>query len=243
MSLFHVGTSGWSYEGWKGFFYPEDLRSKDFLDFYCQHFDCVELNSSFYRLPTAETVNKWKHQTPNDFLFCTKLSRYITHVKKLHDVEESLRNFLKRFKNLKPKMGPILVQLPPQVKFTNPNVEDFFKLLRRYRSFEFAIETRHKSWISDEALEFLEQKEMTFVIADWKNGYPTRETVTSDTVYLRFHGKDYGTKYTNRELSQYAKKTKNWLAQGKEVWAFFNNDAYGYAVENAQTFKKIVLSN
>lgn len=243
MSQFHIGTSGWSYDGWKGVFYPEKMKSADFLDYYCQYFDCVELNSSFYRLPSPSTIAKWKKQTPENFLFCPKLSRYITHVKKLNDVDDALKMFIRRFQSIKNKMGPILVQFPEMIKFTNPNREAFFKGLRRYYSFQFAIEVRDKSWLTEEAIGYLSDKEMAFVIADWKNGYPSSEEITSDTIYLRFHGKEYGTKYSKQELSKYAKKIERWLSDGKDVWTFFNNDACGYAVENAQTLKMMVLGH
>lgn len=242
MANFRVGTSGWSYNHWKGPFYPKGLKSGDYLAYYAKHFDCVELNSSFYHLPKKETVSHWKKTVPEDFMFCPKLSRYITHIKKLNDSGQPLKDFLEVFKSIRKQMGPVLVQLPQVVKFTNPHTEEFFKLLRKYWSLEFAIEARDKSWMTDEALSFIKDKEMVWVIADWGNGYPAKEEVLADTVYLRFHGpkEEYASKYSEGQLKSWAKKTEKWLSQGKDVWAFFNNDGYGYAVKNAKTFKKMV---
>lgn len=242
VGAFHVGTSGWSYDHWKGLFYPEHLKAKDYFSFYTRHFDCVELNTSFYRLPKKKTVSHWKKQAPPDFIFCPKLSRFITHIKKLHDCRQPLKGFLEVFKRLKKQMGPILVQLPPRLKFDNPNTHAFFQMLKRFRSFTFAIEARDASWMSDRALDFIADKGMAWVIADWGNGHPCCEEVTSNTVYLRFHGPgaEYASKYSDRQLKVWARKTQKWLKEGKDVWAFFNNDGYGYAIQNAKTFKSMV---
>jgi len=232
----HIGTSGWSYDHWKGVFYPDGPD----LEFYAEHFDCVELNASFYHLPQHKTILKWKNETPEHFRFCPKLSRYITHQKKLNDVEKPFRRFIERLRPMKEKIGPVLVQFPEQVKFDNPNAERFFKLIRQFWSWEFAIEARDGSWMNEEALALLKEYGLSWVIADSGGEFPKLEGVSSDSVYLRFHGpkKVYASKYEKSALDEVARKVKRWSDEGKEVWVFFNNDHQGYAVENAEFLKK-----
>ena len=242
MKNFYTGTSGWSYKHWKGVFYPKDCKPQEYLEYYTEYFHCVELNASFYRLPSRKTILDWKKRTPEDFTFCPKLSRYITHIKKLHDARDALSQFLDLFRGMKKKLGPILVQLPQNVHFHNPNIEEFCSLLRKFKSFQFALEARHQSWHSKDAETLLSEKNIAWVISDSGGRYPSKEMVTADHVYLRFHGPGnlYASNYSSTTLKKYAKKTKKWLSEGKKVWAFFNNDAKGYAVKNAQQFRKFV---
>ncbi|GAB4231089.1 MAG: DUF72 domain-containing protein [Chlamydiales bacterium] len=242
MNKLHVGTSGWSYDHWKEVFYPKDLASENYLDFYQKHFDCVELNTSFYHLPKHQMILDWNEKTEDDFFFCPKVSRYITHQKKLNDFEEPLRNFLERFRPMKKKLGLILVQFPSQIKLDNPNIEKFLSFTRKFWSWKFAVEARHESWISNRTKELLQEKKAAWVIANSGGHYPEMKAVIGDTVYLRFHGPGelYASKYDKKTLSHYAKKAEKWLSEGKEVWAFFNNDHQGYAVENAKTFREML---
>jgi len=245
MGEFRVGTSGWSYRHWLGVFYPENLKPAKFLEFYVEHFDCVELNASFYRLPNEKTVENWAKRTPERFKFCLKLSRLITHQKRLMGVEEPLATFFERFRPLAEaeRLGPVLVQLPPSLRFDPELVERFFMLLdESYPEQHFALEARHASWFAEEALGLLSKYRVAHVIAHSGGRFPSCEAVTTDFVYLRFHGpgKLYASNYPDEMLKEFAEKVAKWLKEGLEVWAFFNNDVGGYAVKNAKQLRSMV---
>src|SRR5215216_6633280 len=146
----HIGTSGWSYKHWKGDFYPKGLKQAEWFSYYTGIFKITEINTSFYHLPLEETVKNWVKKAPKDFLFCPKMSRYLTHMKKLNDPEEPLERFFEVFQSMKKKMGPVLIQLPRMVKFKFERDEHFFGLLAKtYRSYEFVLEVRHDSWLTE----------------------------------------------------------------------------------------------
>jgi uncharacterized protein YecE (DUF72 family) len=147
MNNIHIGTSGWSYKGWKG-------------KFYAGHYGVTEINNSFYRLPSASTVKKWMEQVPKDFLFCPKISRYLSHMKKLNDPEEPLERFFEVFEPMKKQMGPVLIQLPANAPFKAPTEKRFYEILENdYREYAFAIEVRDESRYSEELMEMLETGE------------------------------------------------------------------------------------
>jgi uncharacterized protein YecE (DUF72 family) len=233
---FHVGTSGWSYRHWAGLFYPDHIRQEKYLEYYQTRFGCVELNSSFYHLPRESTILGWMNRTPDTFRFCPKLSRFITHQKRLADSHEALERFFNLFQEMKARMGPVLIQLPPGLKYDSSLVADFFDILREhYQTFQFAMEIRHRSWIQEDFFRQLSQQGISFVIADSGQRFPYHEVVTAPFVYLRFHGpaKLYASDYHESELYSYAEKIIRWLEDGLDIWAFFNNDFGGYAVNNA----------
>ncbi|HLO60006.1 MAG TPA: DUF72 domain-containing protein [Bacteroidales bacterium] len=237
----HIGTSGWSYKHWHHIFYPDDLTSAKYLEYYITQFDCVELNSSFYHLPLNTTVEGWMRRTPPDFIFCPKLSRYITHQLRLNNAQEALERFFGIFDIMKSRLGPVLIQLPPGLRFEGNKVRSFFNILNQYYGeYRFALEIRHKSWITDEAFKILEENRIAFTIADSGERYPYYETTTTDFVYLRFHGNGqlYASDYNPNELTEYARKIGKWLEEGKQVWVFFNNDIHGYAVQNARSLNE-----
>lgn len=240
--MIHIGTSGFSYPHWKEVFYPKNVKDREFLEYYATKFNTVELNVSFYRLPNETVISGWKKRVPKNFFFCPKLSRYITHVKRLNDVKEPLQLFLKRFGSLKSKLGPILVQLPPKLKFDSPQVLPFLKLLKKYKSYKFALEARDESWICQKAMKNLEENNIIWVIADSGGRYPSLVSTTAKHVYFRFHGPAglYSSKYPKKILTKYANIAKKWLQDGKDIWAYFNNDAQGYAVQNALEFEKLI---
>jgi uncharacterized protein YecE (DUF72 family) len=242
MSSLHVGTSGWSYKHWKHVFYPKEVKSAQWLEYYAEHFDCVELNSSFYHLPQTETVKGWRKRAPDHFKFCFKLSRYITQLKKLNDVQEPLENFFARMQPLQKCAGPVLVQLPPQLGFHSETVEHFFELLKKFKAYRFALEARHASWLKSDAQQLVEKYRIAFVIAESGGRHPYQETLTTDFVYLRFHGvnSSYATEYDDAALKKYARLIQQWLRAQHEVWAFFNNDAHAFAVKNALTLREMV---
>lgn len=242
MADLHVGTSGWSYKHWKDVFYPPDVKPTRWLEYYVTQFDCVELNASFYRLPQAKTVEDWQKRTPDHFKFCFKLSRYITQLKKFRDAEEPLQTFFERFDPLKKCAGPVLVQLPPNFGFDPERSEQFYELLKQYKPYRFALEARHKSWFSDESLALLRKYKIALVVSDSGNKFTLKEAVTTDFMYLRFHGREalYASDYSNQVLEEYANKIKRWLEQGCDVWAFFNNDGFAYAIKNARELRALV---
>jgi uncharacterized protein YecE (DUF72 family) len=235
-----IGTSGWSYKHWHGIFYPEDLKPDKYLEFYTTKFNCVELNSCFYHLPVKKTVTGWMNRTPESFMFCPKLSRYITHRTKLLNVDEALQKFFEVFEGMKGKLGPVLIQLPPQLSYDEPRIRYFIELLQsEYNQYRFAIEIRNKTWINDRFSDLLSQNGVAFVTADSGNRYPYHEAITTDFVYLRLHGREqlYASYYTENDLRQYTEKISGWLNDGKKVWVFFNNDFHGYAVKNAEMLR------
>ncbi len=231
-----IGTSGWSYHHWSGIFYPENIRPGKYLEFYLTRFNCVELNSSFYHLPRESAVKGWLNRTPESFRFCPKLSRFITHRKRLVDCEDALGKYFDLFQAMKTKLGPVLIQLPPGLSFDGSLIRDFFNVLKKqYDQYRFAIEVRHDSWISDHFFHMLEQYGIAFVIADSGSRFPYHEAVTADHVYLRLHGPEklYASDYDRADLHMYAEKIMRWISAGHEVWVFFNNDFGGFAVKNA----------
>jgi len=254
----YIGTSGWGYSHWKGVFYPDTLASKDKLKYFSQHFKTTEVNYSFYRLPKPTTYQNWYSQTPDSFIFALKTSRFITHIKKLKGVKTAWRTFVKNALNLKEKLGPILFQFPPSFKATEENIKrlkDFLELLvlrpvaiKRDRLFyeqllklRFAFEFRHQSWCQEKVYKILKKHNCAWVITDSPR-YPKAEVITADFVYVRMHGSKvlFSSKYTKKELKDLSQKIKKWLAQKKDIFVYFNNDAYGYAVENAKTLRSLV---
>lgn len=243
LTRLHIGTSGWSYKHWADIFYPSDIKPDKYLEFYTSKFHCVELNASFYNLPLKKTVAGWVDRTPDNFRFCPKLSKYITHQLQLQGIEESLNKFFDVFTGLSSKLGPVLIQLPPGLSYEKSLIEDFFMLLKeKYGHFRFAVEVRNKSWLTDEFFNLLTGNGIGFVIADSGGRYPYYESVTSGFVYLRFHGREqlYATDYSESDLLYFAERIINWLNDGKEVWAFFNNDFHGFAVKNSIRLMEII---
>jgi uncharacterized protein YecE (DUF72 family) len=236
-----IGCSGWNYAHWRnGVFYPPRLASRDWLRFYAQRFDTVELNTSFYRLPRREAVQRWADETPDGFVFSVKVSRYITHVKRLLDVSQHLPLLYERIEPLRSKLGPLLWQLPPTFKADVPRLAEALEQLPRGE--RHAFEFRHSSWFTDEVLTLLREHEVALVIADRPevNDFQLRE-LTADFAFVRFH---HGTRgrngnYSRRELADWAERVGSWAEEG-DVYAYFNNDWEGYAVDNAQTLASLL---
>ncbi|HWP90915.1 MAG TPA: DUF72 domain-containing protein [Thermodesulfobacteriota bacterium] len=243
MGKLYVGTSGWVYGDWNGIFYPENLSSKDRLRYFSQHFKTAEINYSFYHLPKPETYKNWYNQTPADFVFAVKASRYITHVKRLKGVKTAWKRFLGNALHLREKLGPILFQFPPSLKVTPENTKrlgDFLEFIIG-PSLRIAFEFRHRSWCDEKAYETLRKHKIAWVISD-SSRYPKAEAVTSDFVYIRMHGPKslFSSKYTDEELKTLAQKIKNWLSKGLDVYAYFNNDFQGYAIQDAKEILRLL---
>lgn len=238
----HIGTSGWSYKHWHHIFYPDEVKPPRYLEYYFTHFDCVELNTSFYHLPLKTTVEGWMNRTPDHFIFCPKLSRYVTHLLRLLNTEQALERFFDIFSPMKKKMGPVLIQLPPGMLYDQDRVETFFGILRKkYKTYHFAIEIRHKSWINDVFFNMLQKYGIAFTIADSGNRYPYYEKITAGFTYVRFHGDGqlYSSNYNEIQLDYYSAKIAGWLSEGTDVWVFFNNDVHGYAIQNAMRLREL----
>lgn len=238
-----IGTSGWIYSHWNGIFYPERLSSKDKLLFYSKHFKTTEINYSFYHLPRKTTFQNWYEVTPKDFIFSVKGSRFITHIKRLKDVEDPLKVFIENAKELKEKLGPILFQFPPSFKIGGEGLEkfkNFLKLLKKYK-LSFAFEFRHKSWFQEKIYNLLRKYNFALVIAD-SSRYPKAEVSTADFVYFRFHGPGslFSSKYSKTQLKKFAQLIKKFLKEKKDIFCYFNNDFSGYAIENAKELIKLL---
>ncbi len=234
-----IGTSGWHYKHWLGRFYPEKLPASKMLDFYIRHFDTVELNNSFYRLPSPEALRVWHDTTPPDFLFAVKGSRFLTHMKKLKDPSEGIRRFFERADILAEKVGPVLFQLPPNWDSDAARLRRFLGALPSYH--RYAFEFRNRTWDNEEVLGILREHRAAYCIYDLA-GFVTPLTVTADFVYLRLHGPGgkYQGRYTDAILEQWAGRIRDWASSGLSVYAYFDNDDSGFAPENARELSRRV---
>jgi len=231
-----IGTSGFSYHDWVKLFYPKEVKQRDWLSYYSRFFDTVEINVTFYRTPGEQSFEKWYSEVPKDFLFAVKGSRYVTHIRRLNVQWESIEYFLNRSGLLREKLGPLLWQLPPNLKYDFETLRNFASLLKK-TGLKNALEPRHISWFALEPYEILKENNIALVFSD-SLSFPKREVMTADFVYIRFHGgsKLYSSEYSQAEMSEWAKKIKEW-SQSRPVFAYFNNDANAFAVKNAQQLK------
>ncbi len=241
----YIGTSGFSYNHWKGVFYPEKLPANRRLSHYSSLFDSVELNVTFYRLPQKQTFSRWFDETPDDFRFVLKGSRLITHLKKLASCEQPLAELSSRSAGLKHKLLGFLWQLPASFHADEERLRSFLELLgsilpRVLHCFEF----RHASWFAPEILDLLRRRNACLCVAD-SPSYPSERVLTSRTFYLRFHGGKqlYSSGYSTEELAAWARTAKSWLPHIDTLLAFFNNDAQGFAVRDAGTFRGMVAGS
>jgi uncharacterized protein YecE (DUF72 family) len=243
--MIFIGTSGYNYTHWgNDVFYPSELPEKKWLEFYATYFNTVELNVTFYRLPTKKAFESWYMRTPSQFLFSIKGSRFITHIKRLKDCQEPLALFLDRASCLKEKLGVILWQLPPRFKVDLKRLEEFFLLISKIpisKKIPHAFEFRDDSWFCSQVFMILERFNFSFCISHG-SGIPMMEKITSNIIYLRLHGGKllYGSNYSENELKNWAKKIQSWKENGKIIFVYFNNDAYGFAIKNAMTLKRLL---
>lgn len=239
MAEYYIGTSGWHYEHWRGLFYPGKLAKPKWLEFYAQHFNTVELNNSFYHLPSERAFVNWRESSPKDFVFAVKVSRFITHIKRLKNVEEPLQNFLARAGFLQDKLGPLLYQLPPGMKRNDEALEDFLAILSR--QYRHVFEFRHKSWFDDSVFDILKEYNAGLCVFDMPD-FSCPVVTTADFAYVRFHGSTglYWSCYSDKELYDWAKKIKELSKNLETVYIYFNNDAGAYAVNNAKTLGRLL---
>lgn len=236
----HIGTSGWNYDHWRGPFYPKDLPQGAWLDFYAQQFHTVEINNSFYRLPEKSTFESWRDTVPEDFLFAVKGSRYITHMKKLKDPQESLARFVDRVRGLGAKLGPVLFQLPPRWRVNVERLEAFLGALPG--DLRWAFEFRDTSWFGEATSELLRQYGAAFCIYQFAGTLSPRE-VTADFVYIRLHGPQqeaYRGQYDETTLREWAGAMRTWAEAGREVFCYFDNDEKGYAAQDALRLQELL---
>ncbi len=235
-----IGTSGWHYKHWLGQFYPATLAAKDMFRFYALHFNTVELNNTFYRLPAIETFESWRDNSPNNFLFAVKGSRFITHMKKLKDPEPSTQKFFDGADRLGKKLGPILFQLPPRWHVDTERLYQFLSSIPREH--RYVIEIRDQSWLVKEVYDVLRQFNVAFCIHDLAHMQTPLE-ITADFTYLRFHGPGaakYRGSYSNATLRNWANRISDWRAAGVDSYVYFNNDVGGHAITNAQTLRELL---
>ena len=246
MAKAFIGTSGWNYNHWSnGEFYPKNLRPADWLGFYGRHFHTVEINNSFYRLPSEVAFQNWRIQVPPGFIFAVKASRFLTHIKRLKDPEEPLELFFSRAKHLKERLGPVLFQLPPQFKLNLERLETFLKALKPYagrRHIRCAIEFRDSSWQVQPVFDLLREYKVALCFADWRDN-PVTKPLTSEFVYVRRHsGNAGGGNYSKQQLDRDVEQIREWLKEQLDVYVYFNNDAGGHALRNAMYVKRALIS-
>jgi uncharacterized protein YecE (DUF72 family) len=246
MAKAFIGTSGWNYKHWSnGEFYPQNLRPDAWLSFFVRHFHTVEINNSFYRLPSEVAFQNWRIQVPPGFIFSVKASRFLTHIKRLKDPEAPLQLFFSRAKHLKEKLGPVLFQLPPQFKLNLERLEVFLKALKPYvrrQHIRCVIEFRDSSWQTPAVFDLLLEYGVAMCFADWRDAHVTGP-LTAGFVYVRRHyGNAGGGNYSTPQLDQDVERIRCWLKDQRDVYVYFNNDAGGHAIRNAEYLKGALIS-
>jgi uncharacterized protein YecE (DUF72 family) len=219
-----IGTSGWHYDSWKGPFFPRELRIKDQLRYYATQFRTTELNGVFYRTPSEAAVKAWRDQTPDDFAFAWKASKFITHWKRLTErCENSLELLESRITLLEKKAGPILFQLPPQFARDEERLASFFKMLNPRR--RYAFEFRDPGWYTPRVIRLLSEENIALCISDHADA-PAPWKRTADFVYVRGHGPGgrYKGHYAPATLARWHKTIKGWRSRGFDVYVYFDND-------------------
>jgi uncharacterized protein YecE (DUF72 family) len=227
------------YRDWRGLVYPQGLRTKDWFAYYAELFDTVEINNTFYRLPPASTVEQWRAQAPDGFLYATKLGQFGSHRMKLRDAASWLPNHLDRVCRLGEHLGPTLVQLPPRWRRNADRLDEF--LSAAPSELRWAVELRDASWLHDDVFAVLRRHGAALCIHDLLADHPWELTTT--WTYLRFHGpaaleRKYWGRYTGRRLWRIADRLAEWLATGVDVFAYFNNDYEGHAVHDARWLRE-----
>jgi uncharacterized protein YecE (DUF72 family) len=234
-----IGCSGWVYQHWRGAFYPQDLPVKRWFAFYAEHFDTVEINNSFYRLPKPETFDAWRDQAPAGFCYTVKANRFLTQAKKLKDCAEPLVRMMTPFRHLGDRLGPILYQLPPRFRINLDRLESFLQLAPTdvVNVFEF----REPSWYTDETLALLDRYGAAFCVHDMP-GLASPRWASGRAAYVRFHGGvgKYWGRYSDEALIGWAEWMVEQAQSGRTVWGYFNNDIEAHAIHDAQTLKAML---
>jgi uncharacterized protein YecE (DUF72 family) len=235
-----IGTSGWTYDGWRGPFYPPDVAKKDWLCWYGTQFPTAEINGSFYRTPSLDAVRAWRTQTPKGFVFAWKGSKFITHWKRLSaKSDNSIALIEERLRLLGPKAGPVLFQLPARFTADRERLATFLTMLPRRR--RYAFEFRHASWYEKPIFELLREWNMSLCISDHHDA-PAPWEVTADFVYWRGHGPGghYRDNYPDTELRRLATAIRKWRRAHRTVYAYFDNDQKSAAPQDARRLMKML---
>jgi uncharacterized protein YecE (DUF72 family) len=232
-----VGTSGWQYDHWRGGFYPRDVARRRWLEWFAGRFATVESNNAFYRLPERGTFADWRERTPGDFVFAVKMSRYLSHIKRLKDPAEPVARFLDRAAGLGGKLGPVLLQLPPTLRAAP---ELLAATLREVpRTVRVAVEPRHVSWWSDEVREVLTRHGAALCWADRRSRPVTPLWRTADFGYLRLHQGRLRPGYGRGALTSWVDRIRHAFPATEDVYVYFNNDPEGAAVADAVRFARV----
>ena len=232
----YIGTSGWQYAHWRERFYPKGLPQKRWLEHYAGFFGTVESNNAFYRLPERSVFESWAERTPDDFLWTVKVSRYLTHIKRLRDPQEPVERFLEHSSGLGAKRGPVLLQLPPTLR------ADLDALDETLRCFggraRVAVEFRHDSWFTDETKSLLESHSAALCLADRRSRPVSPLWRTTDWCYVRFHNGAASPLpcYGRTALATWARRLRDGWGADAEIFAYFNNDPLGCALRDARVF-------
>jgi uncharacterized protein YecE (DUF72 family) len=233
-----IGCSGWNYKHWRERVYPKGCPVSRWLEYYATLFDTVEINNTFYRLPKREAVARWVEQTPEDFVFAVKMSRYITHIKRLTDLEGGIARFYERIEPLarSPKIGPVLWQLPPTFKRNDERLAEALDALPPGRH---CLEFREPSWYADEVYALLRDHGAALVIPDSPKYLFRTLELTADWTFIRFHHGSRGRRgnYSESELEEWAQRIEDWRREA-DVYVYFNNDWEGFAVENGRWLRR-----
>jgi uncharacterized protein YecE (DUF72 family) len=239
LAAIRIGTSGWSYDHWVGPFYPPGTAAGDRLAHYACRFDSVEINNTFYRLPSPETFEAWRAAVPESFVFACKASRYITHMKKLKDAPDATRRFLEAIASLGERLGPVLFQLPPRFRVNPERLADFLAALPE--GHRYAFELRDESWHEERILALLRDHAAAFCVYDLA-GRRSPVLVTADFAYIRLHGPSaaYQGSYDDRTLRGWAERFHGWQGEGLDVYCYLDNDEAGHAARDALRLKAML---
>lgn len=238
----HVGTSGYQYDHWQGVLYPGDVPKKAWFGIYAERFDTVEINNTFYNLPDDDTFDVWRERAPRHFIYALKFSRYGSHMKKLKDPRQPVGAFVRRARRLRAHLGPILVQLPPHWHVDEERLAAF--LAAAPPDLRWAIELRDPTWLCEAVFDVLRDHSAALCIHDMLDDHPW--TITADWVYLRYHGMRGGRKYAgtypHQKLSADARRLREQLDEGRDVYCYFNNDEGGHAPRDAQDLRRYLTA-
>jgi uncharacterized protein YecE (DUF72 family) len=234
----HIGCAGWVYPHWRGLFYPEGVPQRSWLAYYAERFGTVEVNNTFYRLPSSSAVEGWIEQSPQGFVFAVKASRYLTHVKRLANLETGIKRFYEPLEAMRKteRFGPVLWQLPENFHRDDERLAGALAALPGDRH---AFEFRHASWFTDEVYALLRSHGAALVIGDDPSRPFQSHELTADWTYIRFHrgNRGRGGNYSDSEIDDWARRIAGWRDR-VEVFAYYNNDWEGYAIRNARRLMK-----
>ena len=241
MARVWIGTSGWTYDGWRGPFYPKDVPKKRWLNWYSERFATTEINGSFYRTPSLEAVQTWRNDTPKDFVFAWKASKFITHWKRLSEnCKNSIELMETRLKVLGPKAGPVLFQLPARFKADRERLASFLKMLSKRH--KYAFEFRDASWYDEKILDVLCDRNVALCLSDHVDA-PAPWKVTATHVYIRGQGPtgQYKDQYPVKKLRDWATTIKKWQRRRLDVYCYFDNDQKSAAPKDARRLLELIV--